>query len=348
MNITRDEAQARARLLSVESYDVDVDLSQETPTFRSITNIRFSCSEPGASTFLDLVAAEVHRIDLNGRPLAPGDVFDGTRIRLDDLGADNEITVVADCRYMKTGEGLHRFIDPVDKEVYLYSQFEVADSRRMFAVFEQPDLKATFTFTVTAPAHWQVVSNSPTAEDPQPAGHGLRQWHFAPTARISSYITAIVAGPYHRVESEYRAGDRVIPLALYCRSSLAEHLDAEVLFDETRQGFAFFERVFDLPYPFEKYDQLFVPEFNAGAMENAGCVTHHEDYVFRSRVPQVFYERRAVTVLHEMAHMWFGDLVTMAWWNDLWLNESFAEYASTLAAAEATQWKTAWTTFANT
>ena len=248
---------------------------------------------------------------------------------------------------MNTGEGLHRFIDPVDKAVYLYTQFEVADSRRMYAVFEQPDLKASFTFTVHAPAEWQVISNAPTPSQ-EPGSAGSATWRFPPTQRMSSYITALVAGPYHRIEEQYRSGDRVVPLSLYCRASLAEHLDADVIFEETRQGFEFFERVFDFPYPFEKYDQLFVPEFNAGAMENAGCVTHNEDYVFRSRVPEVAYERRAVTILHEMAHMWFGDLVTMTWWNDLWLNESFAEYASTLAAAEATKWQSAWTTFANT
>jgi aminopeptidase N len=347
MNLTRDEAQSRARVLSVDTYDVELDLTREESTFPSTTVVRFRCTEPGASTFIDLVAPSVREIELNGRALDPAEVFDGTRIRLDDLAAENALRVVADCRYMNTGEGLHRFIDPVDKAVYLYTQFEVADSRRMYAVFEQPDLKASFTFTVHAPVEWQVISNAP-APSPEPASGGQAIWRFPATQRMSSYITALVAGPYHLIEDQYRAGDRVVPLSLYCRASLAEHLDADVIFEETRQGFEFFERVFDFPYPFEKYDQLFVPEFNAGAMENAGCVTHNEDYVFRSRVPEVAYERRAVTILHEMAHMWFGDLVTMTWWNDLWLNESFAEYASTLAAAEATKWKSAWTTFANT
>ncbi len=333
--------------MSVDTYDVELDLTREEPTFPSTTVVRFRCTEPGASTFIDLVALTVHEIELNGRALDPAEAFDGTRIRLTDLGAENTLRVVADCRYMNTGEGLHRFIDPVDKAVYLYTQFEVADSRRMYAVFEQPDLKASFTFTVQAPAEWQVISNAP-APSPEPGSAGSATWRFPATQRMSSYITALVAGPYHRIEDQYRSGDRVVPLSLYCRASLAEHLDADVIFEETRQGFEFFERVFDFPYPFEKYDQLFVPEFNAGAMENAGCVTHNEDYVFRSRVPEVAYERRAVTILHEMAHMWFGDLVTMTWWNDLWLNESFAEYASTLAAAEATKWKSAWTTFANT
>jgi aminopeptidase N len=347
MNITREDAQARARLIEVTSYDVELDLTVGDVTFLSATVARFHCTEPGASTYVDLVADEIAELELNGAALDPAEVFDGTRIRLDGLADDNTLRVRATCRYMHTGEGLHRFVDPVDKSVYLYTQFEVADSRRMFTVFEQPDLKATFAFTVTAPDDWQVVSNQPTPE-PEPAGFGNATWRFAATPPISSYITALVAGPYHRVDSEYRDGDRVIPLALYCRASLAAHLDADVILEETRQGFEFFEREFGMPYPFDKYDQLFVPEFNSGAMENAGCVTHHEDYVFRSRVPEVSYERRAVTILHEMAHMWFGDLVTMTWWDDLWLNESFAEWASTLAAAEATRWTSAWTTFANT
>ena len=346
LNLTREETRARAKLLSVESYDVVLDLTASEVTFPSTTVVRFRASEPGTSTFIDLVADSVSRIVLNGASLDPGSVYDGARIRLDGLAAENELHVEAVCRYMHTGEGLHRFVDPVDASVYLYSQFEVADSRRMFAVFDQPDLKATFRFTVTAPADWQVISNSPTPE-PEPVRAGVAVWRFEPSPVLSSYITAIVAGPYHRVDSEYRDGDRVIPLALLCRASLAQYLDVDTVFQETRQGFEFFEREFGRPYPFAKYDQTFVPEFNAGAMENAGCVTHHEDYVFRSRVPEVSYERRAITILHEMAHMWFGDLVTMRWWDDLWLNESFAEWASTICAAEATRWSSAWTTFAN-
>ncbi|TPW98325.1 aminopeptidase N, partial [Schumannella luteola] len=242
-------------------------------------------------------------------------------------------------------EGLHRFVDPVDGEVYLYSQFEVPDSRRVYTVFEQPDLKAVFRFTVTAPAAWQVVSNSPTPE-PQPAGEGTAVWRFAPTPRISSYITALVAGPYEVVRSELTSSDgRTIPLGVFARKSLFGYLDADYVFDITRKGFAYFEEKFGYPYPFAKYDQLFVPEFNAGAMENAGAVTFTETYVFRSKVTDAIKERRVVTILHELAHMWFGDLVTMKWWNDLWLNESFAEWASTIATAEATEWTEAWATF---
>ncbi|MGH8894079.1 MAG: aminopeptidase N [Actinomycetes bacterium] len=347
MNMTREEAQARARILDVDAYEIALDLTRGEVTFHSETSVTFGCTEPDGSTFVDLVADRVTGIELNGRALDPAEVFDGTRIALHGLAERNTLRVSAVCRYMHSGEGMHRFVDPVDKSVYLYTQFEVADSRRVFTVFDQPDLKATFRFTVTAPADWQVVSNQQTP-DPEPGEIGNATWRFAPTERLSSYVTALVAGPYHRVDGEYRVGDRVVPLGLYCRASLAEHLDADVILDETRQGFEFFEREFQLPYPFAKYDQLFVPEFNSGAMENAGCVTHNEDYVFRSRVPDVSYERRAVTILHELAHMWFGDLVTMTWWDDLWLNESFAEWASTLATAEATRWTSAWTTFANT
>lgn len=357
-NLTRDEARTRAALVDIRSYDVDLDLTTGPDTFASSTTVRFACGQPGASTFLDLIAPTVHRVTLNGTDLDVAEVVADSRIRLDGLAAENEVVVVADAAYMHTGEGLHRFVDPVDDEVYLYSQFEVADSRRMFAVFDQPDLKATFTFTVTAPAHWQVVSGAPVVGDPAPveggtnrnggADHGTATWTFAPTERISSYITAVVAGPYHHEHGELTSSDgRTIPLGVYCRASLGEHLDAEEILDITRAGFAFYEQAFDRPYPFAKYDQLFVPEFNAGAMENAGAVTFLESYVFRSKVPEATVERRAVTILHELAHMWFGDLVTMRWWDDLWLNESFAEYASHLATAEATRWTSAWTTFSS-
>ncbi|NKY10281.1 aminopeptidase N [Cellulomonas hominis] len=357
-NLTRDEARTRAALVDVQSYDVTLDLTTGPATFGSTTTVRFTSREAGASTFLDLIAPSVHRVVLNGVELDPSDVVADSRIRLDGLAAENEVVVVADCAYMNTGEGLHRFVDPVDDEVYLYSQFEVADSRRVFAVFEQPDLKATFAFTVTAPAHWVVVSNSPEAGAPVPvegganrnggADHGSATWTFEPTPRISSYITAVVAGPYHHEHGELTSSDgRTIPLGVYCRGSLAQHLDTDNILDITRAGFAFYEEQFAFPYPFAKYDQLFVPEFNAGAMENAGAVTFLESYVFRSKVPEATVERRAVTILHELAHMWFGDLVTMRWWDDLWLNESFAEFASTLATAEATRWTSAWTTFSS-
>lgn len=344
-NLTQIEAQQRAALITVHDYDIALDLTQGSEIFRSTTTVRFSATE-GASSFIDAITKTVHSITLNGAELDVSDVADGVRIRLDSLAAENELTVVADAMYTNTGEGLHRFVDPVDGEVYLYSQFEVPDSRRMFTVFEQPDLKAAFRFTVMAPSSWHVISNQPTPE-PEPSGEGIATWHFAPTPRISSYITALIAGPYVVATDSLVSSDgRTIPLGVFARASLAPFVDADYVFEKTKQGFAFYEEKFGVPYPFAKYDQLFVPEFNSGAMENAGAVTFTETYVFRSKVTRAIEERRVVTILHELAHMWFGDLVTMRWWNDLWLNESFAEYASTLATAEATEWNHAWTTFA--
>jgi aminopeptidase N len=356
-NLTRDEARERARLLTVQSYAVELDLTEGDERYESVTTVSFTVAEPGTGTFIDLAGAHVRMATLNGVDLDPA-TYDAERGRLplpgDHIAADavNELRVDADCTYMRTGEGLHRFVDPVDQRVYLHSQFETADAHRMYACFDQPDLKAAFELTVLAPSDWQVVSNAAADtvdELPEQAGrHGVvqaaKRWHFPPTPVMSTYITALVAGPYHVVRDEHDG----IPLGIYCRASLAEHLDADNILEVTRQGFDFFHRVFGVRYPFGKYDQLFVPEFNAGAMENAGAVTFLEDYIFRSRVTDALVERRAETILHEMAHMWFGDLVTMRWWDDLWLNESFATYMSVLCQSEATRWgQGAWTTFAN-
>ena len=346
-NLTRQEASDRAKRIHVESYQVLLDLTVSDQTFASSTTVKFSCSEPGYSSFIDAQTASVESIELNGVSLDPATHSDNVRISLPNLQAENTLVIHAHGKYSNSGEGLHRFVDPVDNEVYLYTQFEVPDSRRMFPVFEQPDLKATFQFSVIAPSYWQVVSNQPTPKASEVVA-GKGRWDFAPTPRISSYITALIAGPYVMWTDELTSlSGKQIPLGVFCRKSLAEYMDAEYIFEKTKQGFAYFESLFDYPYPFEKYDQLWVPDFNAGAMENAGAVTFTESYVFRSAVTDATRERRVVTILHELAHMWFGDLVTMRWWNDLWLNESFAEYASTLATAEATEWTQAWTTFAS-
>ena len=341
-NLTRDEARTRAELIRVGSYHVELDLTGGDATFRSVSRVEFECARPGASTFINLAGTGVRQITLNGALVSVG-AFDGERITLDGLAARNELVVDAECAYSRSGEGLHRFTDPVDGNVYMYSDLETFDAHRVYACFDQPDLKATYELSVIAPAGWLVVSNmAADVEGGLPADGGARRWHFRPTPVMSTYITHVSAGPYHVVRDEHDG----IPLGLLCRQSLAQYLDPDELFEVTRQGFDFFHAAFGIKYPFGKYDQLFVPEFKEGAMENAGAVTFLEDYVFRSRVTDFSREVRGETILHEMAHMWFGDLVTMRWWDDLWLNESFATWAGTLAQAEATRWKAAWTTFA--
>jgi aminopeptidase N len=350
-NLTREEATARAALIDVTSYTVDLDLTKAEEdgiqTFGSTSTVAFTCRGPGAETWVDLVDATVREIVLNGTPIDPASYVD-SRIPLTGLQAENTLVVSADCTYSHTGEGLHHFVDPADSKVYLYSQFEVPDARRVFACFEQPDLKSVFNFNVTAPAHWKVVSNAPTP-DPVPAVDGFAMWSFPTTKKMSTYITAVVAGEYYEVQDVYEGKHGVIPLGHYSRQSLRAELDRdrEELVLLTKQGFEFFEEAFGFPYPFEKYDQLYVPEYNMGAMENAGCVTLRDEYIPRSRQPRSFYEFRASVILHEMAHMWFGNLVTMRWWDDLWLNESFAEWACYHAETLATSYTDAWTGFAN-
>ena len=340
-NLTRDEARDRAQLVSVESYLVELDLTSSETTFGSVSTVRFSCARPGASTFVELIAPAVTQITLNGEPVEVS-AFGGDRIALTGLADRNELRVVATCAYSRTGEGLHRFTDPADNGVYMYSDLETYQAHRIYACFDQPDLKATFEFAVTAREGWQVISNMAPDSPVQAAGPGIAQWHFQATPRMSTYITAIAAGPYHQVTSEHDG----IPLGIFCRQSLATYLDSEEIFEITRNGFDYYHQAFGVRYPFGKYDQLFVPEYNSGAMENAGCVTFLEDSIFRSRVTDSERENRAQTILHEMAHMWFGDLVTMRWWDDLWLNESFASWAEMVSSVEATRWTGGWTSFA--
>jgi aminopeptidase N len=340
-NLTRDEARNRAESVTVDSYLVELDLTGGDTTFRSVSTIGFSAAAPGTATFLNLVAPGVHAITLNGR-LLDASAFDGTRVALDGLADRNVVVVDAECAYSRSGEGLHRFTDPADSNVYLYSDLETFDAHRIYACFDQPDMKASYELTVRAPQDWYVVSNmAPDTAGGADAGDGSRRWHFPPTPLMATYITHVSAGPWHVVRSEHDG----IPLGIFCRQSLARYLDPEEIFEVTRQGFDFYHQAFGIKYPFGKYDQLFVPEFKEGAMENAGAVTFLEDYVFRSRVTDSARESRGETILHEMAHMWFGDLVTMRWWNDLWLNESFATWAGTEAQARATRWPHSWTTF---
>ncbi|HEY1617485.1 MAG TPA: aminopeptidase N, partial [Streptosporangiaceae bacterium] len=340
-NLTRDEARERADLISVQSYQVSLDLTGGESIFRSRTTARFRCAQPGAASFIDLTAAEVTRIVLNGQDVDLS-AFDGERVALAGLAASNELLVIAECVYSRTSEGLHRFTDPADKGTYMYTDLETFDAHRVYACFDQPDLKAAFELSVLAQEDWEVITNMPPAAPAQPAGPGRRHWYFPPTPLLSTYITAVAAGPYHAVRREHDG----IPLGIFCRQSLAPYLDPEEIFEVTAQGFDYFHQIFGIRCPFPKYDQLFVPEFKTGAMENPGCVTIREAYVFRSRVTDARREARGATILHEMAHMWFGDLVTMRWWDDLWLNESFASWAGTIAQAEATRWTDTWTTFA--
>ncbi len=346
-NLTRDEAAVRAAVLDVTRMVVHLDLSHDDGsvdirTFRARSTIHVVLREAG-STFLDLDAESVESVSVDGVPRAI-DAFTGTRVLLTELAAgEHAIEVESTMRYSRDGRGLHRFVDPTDGVVYLHSQFEPFHALQVFACFDQPDLKTVFELSVDAPVGWVVVSNEPTRSAPVEGTAG--RWEFAPTPRISTYLMAIIGGGYVSTASSFdRPDGSGVPLRLFVRRSLAEHLEADELFALTRAGLEYFERVFDR-YPFSKYDQLFVPEFSAGAMENPGCVTFTEAYVFRSRVTDMVRERRAETVLHEMAHMWFGDLVTMRWWDDLWLNESFATFMSVLAMVDGTRWQDAWVTF---
>ncbi|MEU5905215.1 aminopeptidase N [Micromonospora sp. NPDC047527] len=336
-SLTRVEATARGAAITVESYQVDLDLTGSGDLFRSRVEIRFRAT-PGTATFAEIKPTTLLGVRLNDRDLDPGVLADN-RLPLSDLDAENTLVVEAEMAYSNTGEGMHRFVDPADGETYLYAVTFLDNVQRIFAAFDQPDLKASFVLTVTAPPQWTVVGNAEVAANPAPG-----RWEFAPTAPLATYFFSLIAGPYHVRRAEHDG----VPLGIYCRRSLAEHLDAdaEEIFTITRQCLDRFHELFTERYPFGKYDQAFVPEFNAGAMENPGIVTFRDDYVFRSAVTDTEREQRATTIAHEMAHMWFGDLVTMRWWDDLWLNESFAEYLGTRVTAEATRFDQAWTTFA--
>ncbi|MGA8115302.1 MAG: aminopeptidase N [Actinocatenispora sp.] len=339
-SLTQAEAVDRARLLSVESYDVDLDLARGPDVFGSVTVVRFRCVEPGAGTFIELAGTDESgspvAVTLNGRPVDAE--VSGDRLHLADLAAENELVVRADLPYSRSGEGLHRLVDPADGAAYLYAQSSPADAQRIFACFDQPDLKARLRLTVTAPEDWTVIGNG-AATRTAPG-----RWEFTEVGPMSCYVFSICAGPYHSVYTEHDG----IRLGWHCRASLADVLeaDADELFTITGQCFDWYHRTFQMRYPFgDKYDQVFVPELLFGAMENIGCVTFRDELLFRSAVTDAQRELRAMVIAHEMAHMWFGDLVTLRWWDDMWLNESFAEYLGFRVASEATRFQHAWATF---
>jgi len=341
-NLKQVEAAQRSQILKVESYKIDLDVTTGAQTFLVKTTIKFAGLKPGETTFIDCVGKRVISAKLNGADFDPK--FDGESIFLPPIAAENTLEIEHEGIYSTSGEGLHRFVDPADDEVYLYTQFETGDARRMYACFDQPDQKATFSISTITPKHWEVISNY-GIESTKDLDGDRKHIQFAKSQVISTYVTAIVAGAYKSVHDEYK-GEKTIPLGIYARKSFFQHVDAEKIFEVTKQGFAYFEKTFGLAYPFGKYDQIAVAEYNWGAMENVGCVTFHEDVlIFRSKVTERSYISRATTIHHEMAHMWFGDLVTMKWWQDLWLNESFAEWASYMSVSESTKYKHAWTEF---
>ena len=341
-NIKQVEAAERSTIVKTESYRIDLDLTTGAENFRVKTTVKFAGLKPGATTYIDCVGSKVISAKLNGVDFDPK--FDGETIYLPAIAAENILEIEHDGVYSNSGEGLHRFVDPADNEVYLYTQFETGDARRMYACFDQPDQKATFTISTITPKHWEVISNY-GIESTKDVDGDRKFIQFAQSQVISTYVTAIVAGAYMSVHDEYK-GEKTIPLGIYARKSFFKYVDAENIFEVTKQGFAYFEKTFGLAYPFGKYDQIAVAEYNWGAMENVGCVTFHEDVlIFRSKVTERNYVSRATTIHHEMAHMWFGDLVTMKWWEDLWLNESFAEWASYQSVSESTKYTEAWTEF---
>jgi aminopeptidase N len=346
--ITRAECRERARLLRVRSYDVTLDLTREE-SFGSVSVIRFDCAEPGAASHADLMAQAVHEIRLNGAWLEPAATWSGGRIALPALAAHNELRVVADCRYTGSGTGMHRSAGGDDGGSYVYGKLAQAYARTAYACFDQPDLKAEFTFHVIAPARWTVLSNAPAAGPPSPAGDGCAGWEFLPTTRLPTFTTTVVAGDYHLVTSSHvTPGGQRIPLELACRAGMAAHLDSGALFELAGQGLDFYTGWFGMAYPYRKYGQVFVPELSCGASEDAGCVLVAEQFLPRSRVTAAMTEYRAGTLLHEMAHMWFGDLVTEQWWDDLWLSESFADFCEYHALSRLGRGADAWPVFSVT
>ncbi len=343
--LTQSEAATRSALLDVQRYDIAVDMTGllEGEVFASVSTITFTCSEPGETTFVD-VAMDIARATLNGTDVDVSQAADG-RLPLPALAADNVLVIEASTTNTATGEGILRTVDPTDKLVYVWTSLEPDEARRVWACFDQPDLKAPHRFVVTAPSSWVVTSNgAPESIVDADAGVGMdaKVWTYPDTPRLSTYVVVVNAGPFHEVRRQHDGYD----LGFYCRQSLVPILerDLDELVTLTRQGLAFFGEQFACPFPQERYDQVFVPNLG-GAMENWGCVTYGDGQLFRTPPTHAQRAVRAEFIFHEMAHMWFGDLVTMQWWDDLWLNEAFASWAANWGMAGASEFTDQWATF---
>jgi aminopeptidase N len=351
-DITRSQTARRARLLRLREHYITLDLTRGEEVFRSESVIRFDCTRPGASSHADLIAKRVLQITLNGEPLDPAVSYDGSRVTLPALRASNELRVVADCAYTRTGTGMHRSTDPADGGVHVYGKFTPAYARTAFACFEQPDLKTPFIITVIAPPQWAVLSNQPPSPGGQPAAtaeggnHPAATHSFLATPPLPTFATTVVAGDFHVSRSTHvMPGGREIPLELACRASLAGQVNATAVFDVTAAGLDFYADLLGVDYPFSKYGHAFVPEFSAGATEDPGCVLMSESFLPVPGKTAADAEMRTMVILHEMAHMWFGNLVTMQWWDDLWLSESFAEFCGHDASVRLGLFPNAWATF---
>ena len=343
--LTRTEAEARAARVSHVSYHLHFRVERGRDHYDGEVTIGFQLHGAG-DLFLDFRGKQIELLEVNGAPIEEPD-WNGYRLVLPDAALEhavgdehNTVRIVYENAYDHSGEGFHQFIDPEDGEEYLYTNFEPYAAHRLFPSFDQPDIKAAYTLTVTAPEQWELITNSRETSR-EPTGDELLRHAFETTQPFSTYLFALIAGPYHA----FRDGHHGVPLGFFCRRSLVKHVDSDELFTVTKQGLDFYASFFDYAYPFTKYDQIFVPEFNAGAMENVGAVTHSERLVFRDPPTETQRLGRAEVLLHEMAHMWFGNLVTMRWWDDLWLNESFATYMAYLSLTESTRFTSAWQAF---